>query len=473
MKEVVKAAMTTGGAAVLAMLLSAITGKVISVVAGPAGIGLYSLQMQLYATALAFAAFGGGGNAVVQGVASREGEERDRFIVTTGWIHVASAVIVGLLFLLAAPVVLKLLKVEDQTLDMGSVRALAVPIVLGTLVVFLTGLVNGYREIKALARNRVMSSAVIAALAYPAAMILRGGSQLAFVGLIASGLLVQAVGLAVDLARKKLFASAKFLRRDLLVMEPVRHFTKVAGTFLAAGQLAAVGGLLITAAVVARSGLAGAGWLTASLTISTGYLMLVLGSFGTYYAPTVAAAPDIPAVRTVIGDVFRVSLLASVPIIVAIVVLKPMVILLLYTEEFLPTLKVLRWMLIGDFLKIFSWIFAIPLSSRAKLKVYLVSEVAMIVLYYLLTIGYACFLLFHVWYARVLWEFVPTRRDTLVWMLGFAVIIGASWQHWDRQGVRAVDAALWITAAVLVSWWGLGSAERAGAIGILRRRFGR
>ena len=488
MKEVVKAAITTGGAAVLAMLFSAITGKVISVVAGPTGIGLYSVLMQLYATALAFAAFGGGGNAVIQGVASRTGLARDQFVVTTGWIHAASALLVALLVLVAAPAVPKLLGVNDATLGTTAVRALAVPLLLGVLVVFLTGLVNAFREITALARNRIWSSMTIAALAYPAAVIVRGGSQLAFVALISAGLLVQAVGLVAVMARKKLFDARQFLRRDLLASEPVRHFGAVAGTFFAAGQLAQVGTLLITAAVVAKSGLPGAGLLNVSVTISTGYLMLVLGSFGTYYAPTVAAAPDIHAVRKSIDDVFRVSLMASVPIIVTIVVLKPLVIMLLYTGEFLPAQKVLRWMLIGDFLKIFSWVFAIPLSARAILKVYLASEMATIILYYVLSmlllpavgspegvgvafaLTYACYLLFHVWYARLRWEFSPTRRDTLVWLLGLSLIVGASVSHWSAERVRVFEACAWIAAALCASWWGLGSGTRGQAVALVRRR---
>ena len=473
------------------MLFSAVTGKIISVVAGPSGIGLYAVLLQLYATALAFASFGGGGNAVVQGVASRTGADRERFIVTTGWVHAVSALLTGLIVLGAAPLVLKLFDVKADAVDIAAVRALSITLLAGTLVVYLGGVVNAFREITALARNRILGSATTAALAWPAAMLVRGGWQVAFAALLTAGLVVQSLGLLAVVARRKMIAASAFMRRDLFARDAIFHFGAVAGTFFAVGQLGQIGMLLITALVVSQSGLPGAGFLNVAVTITSGYLMLVLSSFGTYYSPTLAGAPDMDAMRRTIRDVLRVSLMAAVPIIVAVVVLKPLVIRLLYTVEFLPALAVLRWMLIGDYLKIFSWVFAMPLSARAVLGVFLAGEIGLTVLYYAISrflmpamgspeavgiafmLSYAAYLLFHVYYARRRWQFTMTLRETLVWTAGLAMVVLASVSHWDALDVRPLEALAWITAATLLSWWGLGAETRGKAIALVRRRMGR
>lgn len=491
MRDVARAAATTGGAAVIGMLFSAATGKIISIVVGPAGVGLYAVLLQMYATAVSFSSFGGGGNAVVQGVASRVGDARDRFIVTSAWVHAVTALALGLLVIVFAPVIPRLLDVKSDTLDVTAVRALSVALIAGTLTVFLSALVNAFREIGPLAKNRIWGSVTTALLAYPAALLVQDGAQIAFVGLITAGLLVQSAGLLSILLRKRLLDFGLLLRRSLFTREALGHFGAVAGTFFAVGQLGQISTLLITVLVVARSGLEGAGLLNVAVTITTGYLMLILSSFGTYYSPTLASAPDIPAMRKTVRDVLRVSLMAAVPVIVTVVVLKPYAVRLLYTPEFLPSLAVLRWMLIGDYLKIFSWVFAMPLSARAILGVFLAGEVGLTVLYYVLcrvlipvvgspegvgvafTLSYAVYLLFHVMYARRRWEFVMTGREALVWLAGFGAVIGASVSTWTATTVHAGVSAGWITVAALVAWWGLGAETRAKAVALVRSRVGR
>ena len=492
MRQVAKAAVTTGGAAVLAMVFSVLSGKIIAIVLGTAGIGLYGILLQLHATAVSFASFGGGGNAVVQGIASRTGVERDRFVVTTAWIHALTAAVMALLLILAAPVVPGLLGVENSSaLSNDMVRALAIPLCVGVLGVFLGAVVNGYREISALAGIRVLSSATTAALAFPAAVMARGGRYVALVGLITAALVVQCAAYLFIASRKAMLSGRQLLRKDYFARDALYNFGAVAGMFFAAGQTVQIGMLMITALVVRSSGLQGAGLLNVSITISTGYIMLVLSSFATYYAPTVSAAEDAAAVKRVIGDVFRLSMLASVPVIVAIVVLKPLLILTLYTSEFLPALKVLRWILIGDYIKVFSWVFALPLSARAIMKLFLIGEVGLMVVYYLLSLlllpiigspeavgtafmlSYAAYLAFHVYFARVHWQFAPGARDVIVWLTGLLLIVAASLAHWDRVDVRPIHAAAWILAATLFAWWALGSATRTQAIALARRRLRR
>ncbi|MGH9960880.1 MAG: hypothetical protein ACREBC_27815 [Pyrinomonadaceae bacterium] len=95
MRALLKAAAQTGGGALTAMVFALIAGKVIAMVLGPLGMGVFGVIQQVILTAIGLATLGGT-NAMVQGVASREGEARDLYLVTTFWIFLASGVATAL-----------------------------------------------------------------------------------------------------------------------------------------------------------------------------------------------------------------------------------------------------------------------------------------------------------------------------------------------------------------------------------------
>jgi PST family polysaccharide transporter len=118
---------------------------------------------------------------------------------------------------------------------------------------------------------------------------------------------------------------------------------------------------------VTLAGLFDAGW-----TISMVYVMLLLSSFSTYFLPTLAAAEDR---NRVITDVLRVTLLIAVPMVSGMIALRPFVLVLLYSPQFLPVTRMMNWMLIGDALKVISFVLAMPMLALADTKAYLTGEV--------------------------------------------------------------------------------------------------
>src|SRR5215212_6914796 len=102
MRELLIATFKTGGGTLGRLLFAAIATKIIAVVLGPSGVGLLSLLRQTVDVSNNLGTLGGN-NALVQGLASRKGQRRDEYLVTTFWIFVLGLLLIAGVFLVFAP----------------------------------------------------------------------------------------------------------------------------------------------------------------------------------------------------------------------------------------------------------------------------------------------------------------------------------------------------------------------------------
>jgi O-antigen/teichoic acid export membrane protein len=69
------------------------------------------------------------------------------------------------------------------------------------------------------------------------------------------------------------------------------------------------------------------------------------------------------------------AILVSAPVIAGIGLLKPEVIAILYSGKFSGAAGFLRWTLIGDYLKVTSWVLAIPMIAAADMRAFVATDV--------------------------------------------------------------------------------------------------
>jgi O-antigen/teichoic acid export membrane protein len=84
MRELVKAILKTDSGSGGSLLLGVVTMKVMAVVLGPSGVGLYSLLRQTMTSTISLGNLGGAA-ALVHGLVSFKGQARDTYLVTTFW----------------------------------------------------------------------------------------------------------------------------------------------------------------------------------------------------------------------------------------------------------------------------------------------------------------------------------------------------------------------------------------------------
>lgn len=481
MREIIKAIFKTGSGSIINIILGVISSKILAVVLGSSGVGLYSLINQTLATA-ATAGTMGGQTALVQGLASKQGAEKDNYLITVFWIFVCGAVSIALVFLLFSPLIAQTIFASNDGKTISLVRWMALPAILTIIYSYLVSLLNGFRAIGRLAIGQVIISIVTVSLMYPVSKLVSTGYIIAFI-LMISASTMGGIIFCLTVAHKEKWLNpliVNFIPK--FDKEAIKHFYHIASTTLIISLITTGILLSIRTMIIRHGGYSSAGIFSVAWGLSMMYVTIVLGSFGTYYFPTLSGISDITSRNNLVQNLFRISLLLIIPLIVTIIVLKSLLITVLYTYEFIPSLKIIRWMLLGDYFKVSSWVLAMPMLAYRDMKVFFWTEliwyIGLLVFSYigifyyndmqLIGIAFLVLYVFHfgyaIYYAHNKHSIVLTSNPLVHWVLGLLLIIVASWQTWEDTQVNWISAPIWIAFAIGFSWMALNSGEKSKLI---------
>lgn len=486
MRNLITAIIKTGTGSIASLLFSIASMKVLAVYLGPSGVGLFSLVKQ---TMLTFSSLGfGGQTAIVQGVASKEGREREEYIQTTFWLYLFGAILsVVIIELFPVQIAFYLLGKDDaQTINM--IRWIGLPSALLNIYVFLKSLINGYRTIGKLAIMEASGPLIILLFIYPLCIFWGNGSPSSFVWLFSLSQMVM-IFIALKICIGNNWLSPIFCMRHIrLTYAAYLYFIRFAGVTIFIALLGTSSILLVRIMVVRHGGLYDAGLFDLAWTLSGSYVMIILGAFGTYYMPALSNSNNLPERQHLIRSVIRLSVLMMTPMIIVVIALKPLLIEALYTKEFLPSLEIVRWMLIADYLKITSWIFAITILASASMKRhYLYAEVFWNLGFILLSalsifefeqlqgigigiIGlYLCTNVYYLHYIKKNYTVNLSLNLIGPWLLGLAMIVIISWFSWDDQMVKWEMFPFWIIISLIFINSALEKSEKEKIFGLFKR----
>jgi O-antigen/teichoic acid export membrane protein len=154
----------------------------------------------------------------------------------------------------------------------------------------------------------------------------------------------------------------------------LRHFARFLLFGLAMLAIGTLAGTVVRALIARHYGLETAGHFQAAWTLGMQNLTLLLTPFMTYVYPTLAGASDAAARRTAWLDVSTVIVGGALPMVVGAIVFKPLFVRIFYTAEFLPAVTILQWMLLANYPKVISWLFAVAIYSSGHLRLYFIGE---------------------------------------------------------------------------------------------------
>lgn len=436
----------TGGAAVLSGLLSVAATKIIATMLGPSQVALLATLQQLRTTAVTCGSFAGQ-TALVQGCSSRSGRSRTEFLRTVACL-MAAALCTVMICLFAFPTLIA----EQAGLSAKEgplVTGLGIAVTLGVIYVFLSGILNAAGAVGILA---------LAQLSTPAAMVLFTPLAARSVGLGYNGafvvLLASASGLAVLIAlwaiRKEgalnWFGSQSFWWST----SAARSFFAISGSMFASGLFSSWVLIAARARILHREGFTVGGQFDAAWAISMNQAGLLLASLQTYYLPTLAKITDPQERSALIGRALTLAAISGAALISTMIVLKPSIISALYSHTFAGSAQYLRWTLIGDYLKITSWILSIPLIASANMRTFLLADLiaygTFSVTAFVLSerMGaaegtsiafvemYSAHLVFCAWRLWRREEFMPDGRTVAIWLGGFLIVAFLSALCWRQ-----------------------------------------
>jgi PST family polysaccharide transporter len=139
--------------------------------------------------------------------------------------------------------------------------------------------------------------------------------------------------------------------------------------------------LIIRGFIINEFSIQSAGYWEGMNRLSGMYLMVITSSFGVYYLPKLSETVDAKVLRDEIKRAYKVivpCLLVGLP---ALYFCRHLIIRIVFSPEFYPMAHLFLWQLIGDFLKISSWLIAYLMIAKAMTKTFVVTEVAFVVSY--------------------------------------------------------------------------------------------
>lgn len=146
--------------------------------------------------------------------------------------------------------------------------------------------------------------------------------------------------------------------------------------------------MLIRSYLTQEFSLAYAGYWEAMIRLSTVYLLLVTTTLGVYYLPRLSELNAIDEIKKEVylgyKFIFPLAVLGGI----CVFILRDWIIKLLFSPSFAPMQNLFLWQMMGDALKIGSWILAYLMLSKAMTKLYICTEIIFTVS--LIALTYIC-----------------------------------------------------------------------------------
>ncbi|WP_185923212.1 O-antigen translocase [Hafnia paralvei] len=150
--------------------------------------------------------------------------------------------------------------------------------------------------------------------------------------------------------------------------------------------------ILVRNILVSNVGWDIAGQWQAVWKISEVYLGVITIALGTYYLPRLSSMTGVINIREEINQTSKIIVPLLIILAVFVYLLRDIALSLLFTSKFGPARDLFSVQLIGDVIKIISWLYAYPMISRGATRWYVATEIFFSLTFVLFTL---CFVKFY------------------------------------------------------------------------------
>lgn len=352
--------------------------KILAIYVGPAGyaaLGQFQNAVQMIST-LASGAINTGVTKYTAEYHDNEAAQR-KVWQTAGTIALTGSLVLSVLvFIFRERLALRFLGDAQLSTVFVWFSATLVLFVFNTL---LLAILNGKKDIPRYVMANIAGS--VLALAITTLMVMNWGLLGALIALAVYQSLAFFATLILCLKTPWFRLSELVGRLNLPVAKNLAKYTAMALTTAATVPLSHI---LIRNQLGQTLGWEAAGYWEAMWRLSGGYLMLVTTTLSVYYLPKLSE------IKT--GEEIKKEILSGLRLILPIIFLiqfliyytRQSLIVVLFSESFAPMEVMFLWQLIGDFIKIASWLFAYVMISKSMTTLFITTEIIFSGVFYLL-----------------------------------------------------------------------------------------
>lgn len=365
----IKTSLLNAIAVVIKMLTMLGLNKILAIYVGPAGyaaIGNFQSAVQMITT------YGSGAinTGVVKFTAEYGGDEEAQRQVwrTAGSVAIIGSIVTGVLVSIFSKPIAHLF-LQDEAYSPVFIW-FSVTLLFFIFNTLLLAILNGKKEIHRYIVANIAGS--IFSLIVTSLLAIQFGLMGALVALAIHPSFSFVVTLYLCYKAEWFKFSYLFGQLDKKVVINLAKFTAMA---LTSAACVPVSHILIRNHLGTTLGWEAAGYWEAMWRLSAAYLMLVTTTLSLYYLPRLSELKDPKAIKLEILQGYKVILPVAAFCGLVIYLLRDFIIGLLFTAEFAPMRDLFAWQMLGDTLKIGSWILAYLMLGQALVKMFIVTEV--------------------------------------------------------------------------------------------------
>ncbi len=370
--NILKAIGLFGGVKVFQILVNIVKNKFVALLLGPTGMGIVGMLTSTTSLISSFTGFGLGTSTVRDISASYSSGDSKQIGRTVAILRklVWATGILGVLVTIALADYLSLWAFGNEDYS-TAFRILSVILLFDQLTVGQTALMQGTFHYRYMAKASLYGSIIGLVISIP--LYYKWGEDAIVPVIIITSL--TALLLSIVYTRKIDIQKEKVTFHDVITDGRTMI---VLGTVLAATTAFRLGGTYLQRAFISNFGsLADVGLYAAGSAIATQYIDVILGAMSTDYAPRLAAiSHDVDSFIETINRQMKLMVTITIPFIVLFIIFARELIILLYSNEFLPIVVMIEWMMFSMFLRAISWCLSFSFVAKGESKAFFWNETA-------------------------------------------------------------------------------------------------
>lgn len=369
-KQILRSSLVIGSASLINIIIGLLRMKLVAVMLGPSGVGLVGVLNNWMAVGTTVSSVGIGTAATRAIAEAKEASDQkrvDSVRASLFWLTIVLSSSGMIAFVIVGEIFSHL--IIEESGKSYFLSYVAIGVALSVAAGSQRALLTGMRRVRDIAIVTILSSlfsAVIGCLAIYA--IGEAGVIVLVLAGPLGGFLVGSIFVSkVPKGRVKLNFS------HMCVMW--REFFGLGGSVMLAGVSIMLGELVVRVIVQRYEGGDGLGYFQASWSISMTYIGFILGAMGADYYPRLAGSIHNKVLaRRLVNEQAEVAVLLSGPVLVGMMAFSPVILSLLYTDEFVSAASVLRWQILGDVFKVVSWPMGFVILASNKGRIFVLTE---------------------------------------------------------------------------------------------------
>ncbi|AZI19814.1 O-antigen translocase [Chryseobacterium taklimakanense] len=301
-----------------------------------------------------------------------------RLFSTSFRISIVCSFFVSLILLLFSKRISSLLFFSPFYSDV--IIVFAFTLVFYSLNQLLVSIVNGKSEIKLLTVINIIGS--IISLIITVALVFYFGLKGALYALVLTQTLVFFISFLIVFKKKWLTLSEFLHPFDKKMLHRLSAFTIMATI---SAIMVPVTQIAIRNTITSTLGIDNAGFWQGMMRISDSYLMIANIALATYFLPKFSQLRSRKEINTELLNGYKLLVPFTVFSCITLYFFRYPVINLLFSSKFFPMSVLFKWQLLGDIFKVCAFVLSYLMLAKAKIKIYIITEVLFSALYFVLS----------------------------------------------------------------------------------------